>query len=83
MGDRRCVAGTRLPMYGQCPVCDATNSGPCLKAQSLYRQARQLVEQQAKDDGLWFTAQTTRESYLQQELAKLHAAIECEEVTNA
>ncbi len=35
-----------------------------------------LVEQQAKDAGLWFVAQTAPEAYLQQELRRLHAAIE-------
>ena len=35
-----------------------------------------LVDKQAKDDGLWFRAQTAPEAYLQQELRKLHAAIE-------
>ena len=37
---------------------------------------RQLVAQQAEDDGLWFNAATAPEAYLQQELRKLHAAIE-------
>jgi hypothetical protein len=35
-----------------------------------------LVEEQAKDEGLWFIPQTAPEAYLQQELRKLHAAIE-------
>ena len=38
--------------------------------------ALELVRQQAEDDGLWFQAQTSAEAYLQQELRKLHAAIE-------
>ena len=37
---------------------------------------RALVEQQANDDGLWFLAATAPEAYLQQELRRLHAAIE-------
>jgi len=37
---------------------------------------RQLVAQQAEDDGLWFNAATAPEAYLQQELRKLHAAVE-------
>jgi hypothetical protein len=38
-----------------------------------------LVAEQAEDDGLWFDAETITEAYLQQELRKLHAAIEeCE-----
>ena len=35
-----------------------------------------LVDEQAKDDGLWFFAETCAEAYLQQELRRLHAAIE-------
>jgi len=37
---------------------------------------RRLVDEQAGDDGLWFVAQTASEAYLQQELRRLHAAIE-------
>jgi len=37
---------------------------------------RQLVNRQAEDDGLWFNARTAAESYIQQELRKLHALIE-------
>jgi hypothetical protein len=35
-----------------------------------------LVEAQANDEGLWFRAATAPESYLQQELRRLHALIE-------
>ena len=35
-----------------------------------------LVNKQAEDDGLWFDAQTAPEAYLQQELRKLHGAVE-------
>jgi hypothetical protein len=37
---------------------------------------RQMVDEQAEDDGLWFVAQTAPEAYLQQELRRLHAAVE-------
>jgi hypothetical protein len=37
---------------------------------------RNLVSAQAEDEGLWFQAATAPEAYLQQELRKLHAAIE-------
>jgi hypothetical protein len=37
---------------------------------------RTLVNEQAEDEGLWFVAATAAEAYLQQELRKLHAAIE-------
>jgi len=35
-----------------------------------------LVGVQALDDGLWFEAATAPEAYLQQELRRLHAAVE-------
>ena len=35
-----------------------------------------LVDKQATDEGLWFIAQTAPEAYLQQELRKLHGAVE-------
>jgi Lar family restriction alleviation protein len=35
-----------------------------------------IVAEQAEDDGLWFVAQTAPEAYLQQELRRLHAAVE-------
>jgi hypothetical protein len=35
-----------------------------------------IVNKQAEDEGLWFCAETAPEAYLQQELRKLHAAIE-------
>lgn len=38
--------------------------------------ARILVEAQAKDESLWFDAQTAPEAYLQAALRRLHAAVE-------
>ena len=35
-----------------------------------------LLNEQAKDEGLWFVAKTAPEAYLQQELRKMHAAAE-------
>ncbi len=35
-----------------------------------------IVSDQADDEGLWFVARTAPEAYLQQELRRLHAAIE-------
>ena len=37
---------------------------------------KKIVNLQAEDKGLWFVAETTSEAYLQQELRKLHTAIE-------
>jgi hypothetical protein len=39
-------------------------------------RAEQVAADQANDDGLWFIATSATEAYLQQELRKLHAAIE-------
>ncbi len=35
-----------------------------------------LVNEQAKDEGLWFQATTAPEGYLQQELRRLHELVE-------
>ncbi len=40
------------------------------------RDVSLIVKQQAEDDGIWFEAQTAPEAYLQQELRRLHSAIE-------
>ena len=40
------------------------------------KELRTIVDNQAEDEGLWFVATTAPEAYLQQELRKLHAAIE-------
>ena len=37
---------------------------------------KKLVDEQAKDEGLWANAENVVEAYLQQELRKLHAAVE-------
>ena len=42
--------------------------------------AQDIVDDQAKDEGLWFTAVTAPEAYLQQELRRLHAALDQEDV---
>ena len=38
--------------------------------------AQRVVDEQANDEGLWFTARTASEAYLQRELRRLHAVIE-------
>ena len=38
----------------------------------------EATDKQAKDEGLWFVAQTAPEAYLQQELRALHRLIEGE-----
>lgn len=42
----------------------------------MISRAQELVNEQANDPALWFTAQTAPEAYLQQELRRLHAAVE-------
>ena len=37
---------------------------------------QKLVNEQAEDEGLWFETKTAPEEYLQQELRRLHYAIE-------
>lgn len=41
---------------------------------------RQLVNEQAEDEGLWFLTDDITVAYLQQELRRLHALIEDEEL---
>lgn len=40
------------------------------------KELQSIVDKQAEDDGLWFHARYASEAYLQQELRKLHDAIE-------
>ena len=40
-----------------------------------WRTVQQVVDQQAEDEVLGFTARTAPEAYLQQELRKLHEAV--------
>jgi hypothetical protein len=37
---------------------------------------KKIVDEQAEDEGLWCDAENVVEAYLQQELRKLHAAVE-------
>lgn len=52
---------------------DAENTA---KAVTRLADIQRLVDCQAKDEGLWFVAETAPEAYLQQELRRLHALIE-------
>lgn len=47
-----------------------------LEAARKHASLLRLVDEQAEDEGLWFVARTAPEAYLQQELRRLHAAIE-------
>ncbi len=40
-----------------------------------WRAIRDVVDAQVEDGGVWFTAQTAAEAYLQQELRTLHTAV--------
>lgn len=57
-----------------CPIHDPRKRDTGIAPDLL--DARALAAKQAEDDGLWFVAQTASEAYLQQELRKLHAAVE-------
>lgn len=46
--------------------------------QSKISKVRAMVATQAEDDGMWFSAQTGPEAYLQQQLRELHRIIEQE-----
>ena len=41
-----------------------------------HEDLKALVSHQARDEGLWFHAQTASEAYLQQELRRLHGMCE-------
>ena len=42
----------------------------------MKKELRQIIEDQANDESLWFEAHTITESYLQRALRDLHAAVE-------
>lgn len=44
------------------------------------KELKELAAKQAEDGGLWFDAKTAPEAYLQQEIRKLHALIEGDEM---
>ena len=46
------------------------------RAIEILEGLREIVNLQAEDEGLWFIARTAPEAYLQQELRRLHSAIE-------
>lgn len=43
------------------------------------RAIQRIVDEQAKDEGLWFRAQYASEAYPQRELRRLHAVVEATE----
>lgn len=47
-----------------------------MKDNEILKKARQLVNEQAEDEGLWFQAEYITEQHLQNALRKLHAIIE-------
>lgn len=57
-------------------IDDITRMVALLPSLASVRKVRAIVHEQAEDEGLWFVAETASEAYLQQELRKLHAAIE-------
>ena len=45
-------------------------------AANALKAAQEVVDEQSEDEGLWFDAKTAPEAYLQQEMRRLHAAID-------
>lgn len=62
-------AATELRVYAAAQARES-------EAREALERAREVVDAQAEDDGLWFIAETASEAYLQQELRRVHAAIE-------
>lgn len=58
--------------------CLVSHDGTCAQIRKYQNHllAQKLVNEQAEDEGLWFQAKYITESHLQQELRKLHSAIE-------
>lgn len=56
---------------------DRTVEALALEAENeALKKAKEVVKEQAADEGLWFLVATAPEGYLQQELRRLHAVIE-------
>lgn len=49
-----------------------------MNSQTKLEKIQAVVDEQAKDQALWFIAETITEAYLQQELRRLHKVIEDE-----
>ena len=47
-----------------------------LELEAALKAAQEVVDEQSEDEGLWFDAKTAPEAYLQQEMRRLHAAID-------
>lgn len=47
-----------------------------LTDKKILQKARELVNKQVEDEGLWFITEHASEAYLQQALRELHAIIE-------
>lgn len=57
--------------------CEVMSSADSLVGmEDSIRKIKGIVAEQAMDYGLWFVAKTAPEAYLQQELRKLHSAID-------
>ena len=65
MSDYKLITGRRKKLENRIAELEA-----------LMKQLRTITDRQAEDEGLWFEAVTAPEAYLQQELRKLHSAVE-------
>lgn len=55
---------------------DNTKKKEALSLARRLEKIKDMVAEQAEDEGLWVNAETATEAYLQQELRKLHHFIE-------
>ncbi len=56
-------------------IVEAWRSGRLVDREAI-NPLKKMVDEQVLDDGLWFTAASAPEAYLQQELRQLHTLIE-------
>ncbi len=82
--DRRLLRGDKWSDELLIECCDiniaaalkATAEKARLEERAAARLVMEIVNTQAEDEGLWFIAQFASEAYLQQELRRLHSAVE-------
>jgi len=71
----------RICVQSECAVRDELRSQLDAKEKELQKH-KEIVDEQANDEGLWFVAQTAPEAYLQSKLRELHAVIEMNNIAN-
>jgi hypothetical protein len=77
--DEREILKNRIETMHLLQALQVGNEGPgmtILRALRSKIAVSAVVEEQAKDEGLWFQAETAMEAYVQTALRRLHAIIE-------